>query len=78
MRTNEKARQRNRTLRSRLRTAVKDVRAEVTPEQAVKKLLEAQQLLDKAASTGLIHKKNADRNKSRLAHAVKKLAQPKA
>ena len=78
MRTNEKARQRNRTLRSRLRTAVKDVRVEEAPEQAAKKLLEAQQLLDKAASAGLIHKKNAARNKSRLAHAVKKLAQPKA
>lgn len=78
MRTNEKARQRNRTLRSRLRSAVKDVREVSAPDQAAKMLLDAQQLLDKAASAGLIHKKNAARNKSRLAHAVKKLAKPKA
>ncbi len=78
MRTNEKARLHNRTLRSRLRTTVKEVREDESPESAAKKLLEAQQLLDKAASAGLIHKRNASRNKSRLAHAVKKLAKPKA
>ena len=78
MRTNEKARLRNRTLRSRLRSTVKEVREEETPDAAAKKLLDAQQLLDKAASAGLIHKRNADRNKSRLAKAVKKLAAPKA
>ncbi len=78
MRTNEKARLHNRTLRSRLRTTVKEVREEESPETASKKLLEAQQLLDKAASAGLIHKRNASRNKSRLALAVKKLAKPKA
>ncbi len=69
----EAARLRNRALRTRLRAAVKDVRNETNKEEAVKKLKTASITLDKAASYKLIHKKNASRNKSRLALFVQKL-----
>ena len=74
MRTNEKARQNNRGFRSRLRSVLKEVRTEQSKEAAVKKLHEAESLLDKAAAKGIIHKKNAARNKSRLTHFVQKLS----
>ena len=73
MRTSERERQRNRALRSQLRAAVKEVRTEENKETAQTKLRSAAQALDRAASKGLIHKKNAARNKSRLAHLVQKL-----
>lgn len=74
MKTSEKERQRNRAFRSKLRAAVKDVRTATNKDEAGKKLHDAQQILDKAASYGLIHRKNADRNKSRLAQFVQKMA----
>lgn len=74
MRTNEKARQNNRGFRSRLRAVLKEVRTEESKEAAIKKLHEAESLLDKAAAKGIIHTKNASRNKSRLNHFVQKLS----
>ncbi|MBD3401250.1 30S ribosomal protein S20 [candidate division GN15 bacterium] len=74
MRTSEKQRVRNRAFRSQLRAAIKDVRSESNKEEAAKKLESAKQILDKAASKGLIHPRNADRNKSRLAMYVNKLS----
>ena len=73
MKTSEKERVRNRALRSSLRNIVKAVRSENNKETAQKKLQEALQALDKAASYGLVHKRNADRHKSRLALYVNKL-----
>ncbi|MBD3258712.1 30S ribosomal protein S20 [candidate division GN15 bacterium] len=73
MRTSEKQRQRNRAFRSRLRAAIKDVRTETSKEEAAKKYAVAESLLDKAAGYNLIHARNADRNKSRLAKFVQKL-----
>ncbi len=73
MKTAAEQRLNNRAFRSRLRSAIKAVRTEQNKEVAGKKLHEACQLLDKAKSYGLIHKKNADRNKSRLALLVNKL-----
>ncbi len=66
-------RTRNRAFRSQLRAAIKDVRNETNKEEALKKLKTATSILDKAAGYGLIHKNNADRNKSRLATHVQKL-----
>lgn len=74
MKTSEKERQRNRAYRSKLRAAIKEVRTATNKDEAIKKLKDASQIIDKAASYGLIHRKNADRNKSRLAHFVQKLA----
>ncbi len=66
---NEKRRIRNRIVRGKMRSYIKDARlgiqnAEVeTAEQAV---LKAVSSLDIAAAKGVIHKNNASRRKSRL------------
>jgi small subunit ribosomal protein S20 len=62
-------RERNRQYRSRLRSALKQVRAALDAGQAdeVKKSLNATvSLIDKAAKKGVIHKNAAGRYKSRL------------
>jgi len=74
VKTSEKDRTRNRAVRSQLRSVIKEVQTASVKEEAVKKLKEVTVLLDKAASQGLIHKKNADRNKSRLTRKVNKLS----
>ena len=73
MRQSENNRLRNRAFRSQLRSAIKDVRTETQKDEATKKYQKAMQIIDKAAAHGLIHKKTADRNKSRLAQYVNKL-----
>jgi small subunit ribosomal protein S20 len=75
MRQGRARHQRNRAQSSALRTAVKRVRAATTSQQAGEAYRAASQLLDRAARKGLIHPNNAARHKSRLAAAVKKLAQ---
>ena len=74
MRTAEKDRVRNRAYRSHLRSLIKDVRTETNKEEAQKKLHDAMVVLDKAASRRLLHPKNVDRTKSRLALHVNKLS----
>ncbi|MEW5795617.1 MAG: 30S ribosomal protein S20 [Candidatus Zixiibacteriota bacterium] len=74
MRTSEAERNRNRSFRSRLRQAIKDVRVETRKDEAVLKFKEATIIIDKAAGSGLIHKRTAARNKSRLAQFVAKLS----
>ncbi|MFZ5980557.1 MAG: 30S ribosomal protein S20 [Candidatus Zixiibacteriota bacterium] len=66
-------RERNRSLRSQLRSAIKDVETAEKKDDAVKKLKKATVIIDKAAARGLIHKKNASRNVSRLTIKVNKL-----
>jgi small subunit ribosomal protein S20 len=73
MRTSENERVRNRSFRTRLRQAIKDVRTETNREEALKKLKAATSAIDRAAGSGLIHKRTASRNKSRLAQFVAKL-----
>lgn len=73
MKTSDAERIRNRGYRSNLRKAVKELRSSTSKEEASTKFRAVTTLLDKAASYGLIHKKNASRNKSRLAHFVQKL-----
>jgi small subunit ribosomal protein S20 len=69
-RQNVVRRERNRQLRSRLRGALKAIRAAVDKNEfdAVKdQLKEAVSLVDRMASKGIIHKNAAARYKSRLA-----------
>ncbi len=75
--TAEKARQRNKAVRSELKTAVKAVRVavEASDAQAAQTAAnKAGRLLDKAASKGIIHKNQAAQRKSgvqKLANTVK-------
>lgn len=64
----------NRAQRSRLRSAVKRVRAATTAAAAATAYATAVQVLDRAARNRLIHPNNAARQKSRLAAFVKRLA----
>lgn len=64
---------RNRMFRSELRQVIKSLRDETNPEEARKILVRATSMLDRAAGRNLIHRRNADRNKSRLALLVQKL-----
>lgn len=73
MKTSEAERLRNRAMRSSLRSAVKEVRAETSKEEAANKLQTAIRLLDRAASRGLLHRKTVDRSKSRLTKLVNNL-----
>lgn len=71
--TNEKARQRNKAVKSELKTAVRRVREAVTAGD-VEKATEAQRVasrkLDKASSKGVLHKNSAANKKSALAQKV--------
>jgi small subunit ribosomal protein S20 len=67
----------NRTQRSRLRTALKKVRAAAGAE-AEKAYAEAVQLLDRAGRKHLIHPNAAARQKSRLAKLVSKVKTTKS
>ena len=71
--TNEKARQRNRAVKSALKTAVKKVHVAVEAgdaDAAKAAALEASTLLDKAASKGVIHAKQAANRKSGIMKAA--------
>lgn len=75
--TNEKARMRNKSVRSELKTAIHHVEAAVKSgdaEEAKARAQEACKLLDRAASKGVIHKNQAANRKSgvmKLANSVK-------
>lgn len=70
------ARQRlaNRGQRSILRAAIRDLRSQTSHDEASKQFKNVVSLLDKAAQNHLLHPRNVDRNKSRLASFVAKLA----
>lgn len=65
-RQNEKRRQRNRRAKSELRTEIKRVRAEQSPEA----LKRAASTIDKTASKGVIPKRRASRMVSKLTRIV--------
>ena len=67
--TNEKARQRNKAVKSSLKTAVRKFREAAEAGSADAKALakEAARELDKAASKGVIHKNQAANRKSAIA-----------
>lgn len=77
IRTNEKARQRNKAVKSELKTYVRRVREAVEAgdkETATAALQKASRKLDKAVSKGVIHRNQAANRKSKLAKQVDKLA----
>ena len=65
--TNAKAAERNKAVRSELKTRIKNAIAAVGTDNAAATALLAQRKLDKAVSKGVIHKNAAARRKSRLA-----------
>ena len=76
IKTNEKARQRNKAVKSSLKTAIRRTReavAEGDVEKATAAAREASRKLDKAASKGVIHKNQAANKKSALAAKVASL-----
>ena len=75
--TAEKARQRNKAVRSELKTGVKHVRAAVEAGEKDAAQLAANKagrLLDKAASKGIIHKNQAAKRKSGVQKLVNTLS----
>ncbi|MDP8957039.1 MAG: 30S ribosomal protein S20 [Actinomycetota bacterium] len=72
-RQNERRRVRNKAVRTSLKTAAKKVRTAAVggdADVATTQLREAIREIDKAASSGTLHKRAAARRKSRLARAV--------
>jgi small subunit ribosomal protein S20 len=75
---NEKARQRNKAVKSSLKTAVRSLREAADSgdtEKATEALRAAYIKLDKAVSKGVIHKNQAANRKSALAKRVAALRQ---
>ena len=68
--TSAKAYARNRTLRSRMRTALKKVRQAPDKASAETALQAAISTIDRTTSKGIIHKNAAARYKSRLSRFV--------
>ena len=76
---NEKARQRNKAVKSSLRTSVRKFREAADGGNAVEAetaLRAASRQLDKAVSKGVIHKHQAANRKSAIARRYAELAQP--
>ncbi|MER5254056.1 MULTISPECIES: 30S ribosomal protein S20 [unclassified Streptomyces] len=70
IKTNEKARQRNKAVKSSLKTAIRKAREAVAAgdsQKAIEATREASRQLDKAVSKGVIHKNQAANKKSALA-----------
>lgn len=76
IRTNERARLRNQSVKSALRTAVRGLREAIDAgekEKAAELLVSTNRQLDQAASKGVIHKNQAANKKSALTLALNKL-----
>ncbi|MET0474651.1 MAG: 30S ribosomal protein S20 [Mycobacterium sp.] len=74
--TNERARLRNQSVKSALRTAVRGFREAIDAgekEKATELLATTSRKLDKAAGKGVIHKNQAANKKSALASALRNL-----
>jgi small subunit ribosomal protein S20 len=70
---NETRRERNKAVKSALRTSTKKVQTAIAggdADEAVARQREAARALDKAASKGVLHKRTAARKKSRLAKQI--------
>ena len=71
-----KRRDHNMALRTRVRSAIKDVKKAIAAgnkDQATKELRDAQGAIDSIVAKGILHRNAGDRHKSRLAQAVKGL-----
>jgi len=72
-RQNELSRLRNKAVKTRVKSIIKDVRFSVEESSngdVMAKLVAAQTLIDKASKKGVIHKKTAARKISRLSKLV--------
>ena len=70
---NEKRAERNKAVRTALKTSTKKIRAAVDAsdgEEATARQRETARALDKAVAKGIVHKRTAARRKSRLAKAA--------
>jgi len=75
-RQSERARTRNASLKSSLRSAVKKVKKAIASGDkaaAAKQLSASQAVIDRVADKKIVHKNLASRTKSRLAQAIKAL-----
>jgi small subunit ribosomal protein S20 len=75
-RQSEKRRRRNQAIKTRLRHLVRAVRAALTARDAnaaATRLADATRALDKAATKGVVHRRNASRRIARLTQAVGQL-----
>jgi small subunit ribosomal protein S20 len=75
-RQNAKRAEKNKAVRTALKTSTKKVRTAVAngdAEAATAQALETARALDKAASKGIVHKRTAARRKSRLTKAANKV-----
>jgi len=75
-RQNERRHERNRAVKTALRTSTKKVNvavAEGDADSAAARQREAARALDKAASKGVLHKRTVARKKSRLARTVNRV-----
>jgi small subunit ribosomal protein S20 len=64
----------NMSLRTEVRTAIKNVTKAVAAgnkDNAAKVLRESQRVIDRIVAKGILHRNAGDRHKSRLAHALK-------
>ena len=69
-------REHNVSLRTRVRSAIKDVKkalANGNKEAAAQSLRSTQSVIDRVVAKGILHRNAGDRHKSRLAQAVKGL-----
>ena len=76
IKTNEKARERNKAVKSELKTAIRSTREAVVAgdkDKATIALSRASKKLDKAVSKGVIHKNQAANRKSAIAKQVASL-----
>ena len=76
-RQSEKTRKHNASMKSRLRSAVKDVKKAISAGDkaaAAKTLQASQAIIDRIADKKIVHKNVASRTKSRLAQAIKAMA----
>ncbi len=74
--TNKKAQERNKAVKSELKTAIRATRTAIAAgdkDKAVATLAVASKKLDKAVSKGVVHKNQAANKKSAIAKAVAKL-----
>ena len=81
LRTSLKARMRNRARKSRVRTCERSLREKIAANDAAGARAALDlcfSVLDKAAKAGSIHRNTADRKKSRLAAALKTVAETAA
>ena len=66
----------NMSLRTAVRTAIKNVKKAIAAGDkaaAAKALQRSQRVIDRVVAKGVLHAKAADRNKSRLAQAIKSM-----